>query len=65
MLYRKMCDIAAIHLLDPASMEYNIPFIKQLFIHEKITVMRFAAREQGLIVAKGKSQKYFAHRGSL
>jgi putative molybdopterin biosynthesis protein len=53
MLYRKMCDIAAIHLLDPASKEYNLPFIKQLFIHEKITVMRFAAREQGLIVAKG------------
>ncbi len=53
MLYRKLCDVAAIHLLDPASMEYNLPFIKQLFIHEKITVMRFAAREQGLIVAKG------------
>lgn len=53
MLYRKMCDVAAIHLLDPTSMEYNIPFIKQLFIHEKITVMRFAKREQGLIVAKG------------
>jgi len=53
MLYRKMCDVAAIHLLDPASKEYNLPFIKQLFVHERITVIRFASREQGLIVAKG------------
>lgn len=53
MLYRNMCNVAAIHLLDPATKEYNLPFIKQLFIHERITVMRFASREQGLIVAKG------------
>src|SRR4051794_33705967 len=53
MLYRNMCDVAAVHLLDPASKEYNLPFIKQLFVHEPITVMRFAAREQGFIVAKG------------
>lgn len=53
MLYRNMCDAAAIHLLDPASKEYNLPFIKQLFVHEPITVMRFAAREQGFIVTKG------------
>lgn len=53
MLYRGQCDIAAIHLLDPASQEYNLPFIHQLFVHESITVIRFASREQGLIVAKG------------
>ncbi|WP_428911107.1 substrate-binding domain-containing protein [Niallia sp. Krafla_26] len=53
MLYRNLCDVATVHLLDPASKEYNLPFIKQLFIHEPITVMRFAAREQGLIVTKG------------
>ncbi|MCQ6275631.1 helix-turn-helix transcriptional regulator [Bacillus sp. V3B] len=53
MLYRNMCDMAAIHLLDPASKEYNLPFIKQLFVHEPITVMRFATRDQGLIVANG------------
>ncbi|KAA9020001.1 helix-turn-helix transcriptional regulator [Niallia endozanthoxylica] len=53
MLYRNNCDAAAIHLLDPSSKEYNIPFIKQLFVHEPLTVMRFASREQGLIVAKG------------
>ncbi|WP_174728496.1 helix-turn-helix transcriptional regulator [Mesobacillus harenae] len=53
MLYRGSADIAAIHLLDPSSQEYNLPFIKQLFVHEQITVMRLASRKQGLIVAKG------------
>ncbi|MCM3725064.1 helix-turn-helix transcriptional regulator [Neobacillus cucumis] len=53
MLYRGQCDIAAIHLLDPASQEYNLPFIHQLFVYENIAVMRFAARQQGFIIAKG------------
>lgn len=53
MLYRGSADIAAVHLLDPASQQYNLPFIRQLFVHEPITVMRLATRDQGLIVAKG------------
>jgi putative molybdopterin biosynthesis protein len=53
LLYRGQSDIAAMHLLDPTSHEYNLPFIQQLFIYEKILVMRLAAREQGFIVAKG------------
>ncbi|MCM3574797.1 helix-turn-helix transcriptional regulator [Mesobacillus subterraneus] len=53
MLYRGSADIAAVHLLDPASQQYNLPFIRQLFVHEPITVMRLASREQGMIVAKG------------
>lgn len=53
MLYRGQSDIAAIHLLDPSSQQYNLPFIQQLFIYESISVMRFAARDQGFIVAKG------------
>ncbi|WP_251027775.1 helix-turn-helix transcriptional regulator [Bacillus sp. ISL-41] len=53
MLYRGSADIAAVHLLDPASQQYNLPFIRQLFVHEPITVMRLASRDQGLIVAKG------------
>ncbi|EGL84147.1 DNA binding domain protein, excisionase family [Caldalkalibacillus thermarum TA2.A1] len=52
MLYRGATDIAAIHLIDPATKEYNLPFIHRLFIHEPITVMRLAARTQGFIVAK-------------
>ncbi|MBO0958965.1 helix-turn-helix transcriptional regulator [Neobacillus sp. MM2021_6] len=53
MLYRGQSDIAAIHLLDPASQEYNLPFIHQLFVYESILVVRLAEREQGLIVTKG------------
>ncbi|XJZ26849.1 substrate-binding domain-containing protein [Bacillota bacterium Lsc_1132] len=52
MLYRGQSDIAAIHLLDPSSQQYNLPFIQQLFIYESISVLRFAARDQGFIVAK-------------
>jgi putative molybdopterin biosynthesis protein len=57
MLYRGQCDIAAIHLLDPASQEYNLPFIHQLFVYESIIVLRFASRKQGLIVAKGNPKE--------
>jgi putative molybdopterin biosynthesis protein len=53
MLYRGQCDIAAIHLLDPTSQKYNLPFIHQLFVYESILVLRLAARQQGFIVAKG------------
>ncbi|WP_409271986.1 substrate-binding domain-containing protein [Neobacillus sp. SCS-31] len=53
MLYRGQADIAAMHLLDPASQQYNLPFIHQLFVYETISVMRLASREQGFIVAKG------------
>ncbi|NMD68979.1 excisionase family DNA-binding protein [Bacillus sp. DNRA2] len=56
-LYHGDSDVAAIHLLDPVTKTYNIPFIKQLFIHEPITVMRLAAREQGFIVKKGNPKK--------
>lgn len=57
MLYRGSADIATIHLLDPVSQQYNLPFIRQLFVHEPITVMRLASREQGLILAKGNPKK--------
>ncbi|MGJ7920149.1 substrate-binding domain-containing protein [Neobacillus sp. LXY-4] len=58
-LYHGNSDVAAIHLLDPASQTYNIPFINQLFVHERITVLRLAAREQGFIVKKGNPKKFY------
>jgi putative molybdopterin biosynthesis protein len=58
-LYHGESDVAAIHLLDPASQTYNIPFIKQLFVHEPITVLRLGAREQGFIVKKGNPKQIF------
>lgn len=57
MLYRGNCDVAAIHLLDPSSGEYNLPFIRLFFVHEPLTVIRLASREQGLIVAKGNPKE--------
>ncbi|RDU37774.1 excisionase [Neobacillus piezotolerans] len=53
MVYRGQADIAAMHLLDPTSQQYNLPFIHQLFVYETISVIRLASREQGFIVAKG------------
>lgn len=53
MLHRGACDLAAIHLMDPLTKEYNIPFIKRFFIRESLTIMRLATRNQGFIVAKG------------
>lgn len=53
MIYRGAADVAAVHLLDPTSKEYNLPFIKQLFVHERISVISLASREQGFIVPKG------------
>jgi putative molybdopterin biosynthesis protein len=53
MLHRGSADMAAMHLLDPVSHEYNLPFIRQLFVHEHITVVRLASRKQGFIIAKG------------
>lgn len=57
MVYRGAADVAAVHLLDPNSKEYNIPFIKQLFVHERISVIGLASREQGFIVAKGNPKQ--------
>ncbi len=47
------CHVAASHLLDLKTGEYNIPFIKEHFSDLKVTVLNLAYREQGLIVKKG------------
>src|SRR5690606_3605880 len=53
MLYLGSCDVTAMHLLDPSTGEYNLPFIRLFFVHEPLTIMRLASREQSFIVAKG------------
>lgn len=52
-LYRGHTDMAAVHLMNADTLEFNLPFIKQLFIQEPITVIRLAARKQGFIVKEG------------
>ena len=47
------CHIAATHLLDLETGEYNSSFIKKHFPELKIVLLNVAHREQGLIVKKG------------
>lgn len=45
--------IAGIHLLDEATGQYNIPFIKRLLPGERVVLVNLAYRRQGLLVKKG------------
>lgn len=47
------CHIAATHLLDQETGEYNSSFIKKHFPDMKIVLLNVAHREQGLIVKNG------------
>jgi putative molybdopterin biosynthesis protein len=46
------CDVAASHLLDFETGQYNSTFIKKHFSGLKVTVLNLAYRDQGLIVQK-------------
>ena len=52
-LQKGNCHIAAAHLLDFETGEYNSSFIKKHFPDMKIVLLDVAHREQGLIVKKG------------
>jgi putative molybdopterin biosynthesis protein len=52
-LQKGNCHIAASHLLDQETGEYNSSFIKKHFSDLKIILLNLAHREQGLIVKKG------------
>jgi putative molybdopterin biosynthesis protein len=45
--------IAGTHLLDEATGEYNIPFVKRLLADKEIVLINLVYREQGLLVHKG------------
>jgi putative molybdopterin biosynthesis protein len=51
------CHVAAAHLLDVETGEYNSSFIKKHFPDLSILILNLAHREQGLIVKKGNPQK--------
>ena len=55
MLYRGQSDIAAMHLLDPASQEYNLPFIHQLFVYESILVLAIRFKRARLYCSQRQS----------
>ena len=52
-LQKGNCHVAASHLLDLETGEYNSSFIKKHFSNLKIVLLNLAHREQGMIVKKG------------
>jgi len=50
---RREADVAGIHLLDEASGDYNLPYLKRYGLFDEAVLVRGYVRQQGLIVAKG------------
>jgi putative molybdopterin biosynthesis protein len=50
---RGEADLAGIHLIDEASGEFNISYVKRLGVAEKVNLFRGYNREQGLVIAEG------------
>src|SRR5580693_35319 len=50
-----LCHIAGSHLLDPATGEYTVPYVDQVFgaAAAKVAIVRLVHRDQGLLVAAG------------
>jgi len=52
-----ICHMAGLHLLDPATGEYNFPYIRQYLKGMEVRVLHLVRREQGLIVQRGNPKK--------
>lgn len=52
-LQNRNCHVAAAHLLDTETGEYNSSFVKKHFPDLKVVALNLSHREQGLIVRKG------------
>lgn len=52
-LKKKEAHFACIHLLDPQSGQYNIPYVKKYFKDGEMALIKFVNRIQGLMVQKG------------
>ncbi len=52
-LQRREAHLAGSHLLDEATGEYNVSYIRQLLPGRKIALVNLVHRQQGMIVAKG------------
>jgi len=53
LLKRKQIHIAGSHLRDEASGESNLPAVRKLFPGRSVSVVNFAAWEEGIVVARG------------
>jgi len=56
-LQRGEVHIAGIHVVDPVSGEFNLPFMKKYLKRSSYTVVRFAGWEQGLMVHSGNPKR--------
>ena len=56
-LRRGDAHLAGSHLLDPATGEYNLSYVKQYLPDMPVVLMTFMHREQGLIVAPGNPRE--------
>ncbi len=56
-LQREETHIAGLHLLDPDSGRYNIPYLERYLPGRKICLLHLARRELGLIVAPGNPKR--------
>ena len=52
-LNRGLSHIAGVHLLDPETNEYNLPYIPKYLPKTETVIIHFLDREQGLIVHQG------------
>lgn len=52
-LKRGDVHVAGIHMRDPRSGEYNLPFLKKYFQRQTVTVVRFATWQEGLLLKEG------------
>lgn len=56
-LRRKEAHLAGIHLLDPQTGDYNLPYIRQHLPNQPLQVITFAHREQGFIIPPGNPKQ--------
>lgn len=56
-LRQGLAQIAACHLLDAESGEYNLPYVRHLFPDRKVTLVTLTHREQGLLLAPGNPRR--------
>lgn len=56
-LKREEAHLAGSHLLDPASGEYNLSYIRQTLPGRSICLVMLVARSQGLMVRRGNPQR--------
>lgn len=52
-LKRGLVHIAGSHLKDPASGEFNVPYLRRLMPNHEVSVVTFARWEEGFVVARG------------